>query len=66
MTRKITLDETLRQKIPKELGITYVPKLKLVFDTNLPSRISLRTLKGTKDHFLKYVGVGNIIIRKLY
>ena len=45
MTRKITLDETLRQKIPKELGITYVPKLKLVFDTNLPSRISLRTLK---------------------
>ena len=53
MTRKITLDETLRQKIPKELGITYVPKLKLVFDTNFPSRISQRTLKRTKAYFLK-------------
>jgi hypothetical protein len=32
MTRKITLDETLRQKkkkIPKELGITYVPKIEI-------------------------------------
>ena len=32
MTKKITLDETLRQKkkkIPKELGITYVPKTEI-------------------------------------